>query len=139
MIVRGRMVCRFNEYLLDKPCRETEHVLAVQAEKDTRPFVPRRTGGLVTRTEVEGNRITYRGPGVRALYFGRKVVDPDMKIVGFPIGNGEFRSRKGVKKVRSATKKYTYTSGGAFWFAESKKANIGKWAALARKEIEKRV
>ena len=139
MIVRGRMVCRFNQYLLDKPCRETEHALAVQAEKDTRPFVPKRTGGLVARTEVEGNRIVYRGPGVRALYFGRKVVDPNLRIVGFPIGNGEFRSFKGVKKVRAAAKKYTYTSGGAFWFAESKKANIGKWAEFARKEIAKRV
>ena len=139
MIVRARMLCKFNQHLLDKPCQEAEHALALQVEKDTRPFVPRRTGALVNNAQVDGNVITYRGPGVRSLYFGKKVIDPDLKIVGFPIGNGEFRSRKGVKKVRSEVKKYTYTSGGAFWFAESKKTNIGKWARFARKEIVKRV
>lgn len=139
MIVHARVLCKFNAYLLDKPATETEHALAVQVEKDTRPFVPRRTGHLVNSAQVEKNVITYRAPGVRSLYFGNKVVDPETGIVGFPIGNGEFRSRKGVKKVLDKTKKYTYTSGGAYWLRESRKANIEKWWLFAKKELRSNV
>ena len=138
MIIKTKMRSRFNPNMLEKPCTEAERAVAIQAERDTRPFVPRKTGGLVGRTEVAGNVIFYHGPGVRALYFGRQVVDPKTKISGFPVGNNNFRSRSGVKKVLSK-KKYLFKTGTSYWFWESKKKNLPRWLGTAKREVIKNV
>lgn len=134
MIVKVKMRSRFAPNMLEKPCTEAEHAVALQAERDARPFVPRNTGGLANRTEVTENVITYRGPGVRALYFGKQVVDPKTKAAGFPVDGGGFRSRIGVKKILS-NKEYAFKSGTSYWFLEAKKRNLSRWLAVAKREV----
>ena len=82
MIIKTKMRMRFNPKMFDKPCTEAEQAVAIQAEKDTRPFVPQRTGKLVNATEVTKNVIIYKGDGVRARYFGLQTVDPKTGING---------------------------------------------------------
>lgn len=134
MRIKVNVQSRFNPREMDRRVKAAERAVALQAEKDTRPFVPRNTGGLAGRTEVAQNLIIYRGPGVRSLYFGKQVVDPKTKVAGFPIGNSEFRSRAGVRKVLS-NKEYKFKSGTSFWFRESKRVNIARWRALAKREV----
>lgn len=134
MYVKGKVYGRFSPYLLSKPCSAAERAVAIQAERDTRPYVPRKTGKLVTSAKVLGKIVVYPGPYAGVLYRGHLVVDPKTRAAGFPIGNGEFRSRKNAKKVLSARKMH-FQHGTAEWFAESKRANIGKWRTVAVKEI----
>lgn len=134
MYVKGKVYSRFSPYLLSKPCSDAERAVAIQAEKDTRPYVPKKTGRLVSSAKVVGKIVIYPGPYAGPLYRGQLVVDPKTKIAGYPIGNGEFRSKKGTKKVLSARKMH-FKNGGAKWFDESKKDNIGKWLNVAIKEI----
>ena len=54
-------------------CKQAEHVLAEQMEKDTQPFVPMLTGSLTQRTRVVGNDIIYPGPYARFLYYGKVI------------------------------------------------------------------
>lgn len=136
MIIRCRVRARLDPYMLAKPCRRAEHSAAVQAEKDTRPFVPKRSGALVNHAEVLHNLIIYPGPYARMMYFGRQLVEPKTGASGFPVGGGEFRSHRGAVKVLSK-KKLSYANGQAYWFAASKRKNIGKWLRTAEREVGK--
>lgn len=136
MIVRCRVRARIDPYMLVKPCRSAERKAAVQAEKDTRPFVPKRTGSLVNRAEVLNNLIIYHGPYARTMYFGRQLIEPKTGVPGFPVGGREFRSHRGVTKVLSR-KKLSYTNGQDYWFSASKRKNIGNWLRAAEKEAKR--
>ena len=54
---------------IGKAATKAEHIVAVQAEKDTSPYVPFLTGSLDQRTQVVGNSIIYPGPYARFLYY----------------------------------------------------------------------
>lgn len=133
MIITTKVRGNIDPKFISPACRRAEHIVAVQAERDTRPYVPKMSGRLVNSAQVIGKTIVWTSPYARSMYWGRKMVDPDTKIAGFMTKDG-WRSRRGVKKVRSA-EMWTYTTGGARWAYESKKANIGKWLKLAEKEI----
>lgn len=107
------------------------HIVAVQAMKDTRPYVPMRTGSLDTRTKVVGNKIIYPGPYARFLYNGLLMVDPN---TGSPF------AQKGVTKV-ATDKPLQYTkdfhkNAQAFWFEASKAQNLEKWKRVAEKAVK---
>src|SRR5699024_10418383 len=55
---------------------KAEHTVAIQAQKDTSPYVPALTGSLDQRTRVDENQIIYPGPYARYLYYGKLMVDP---------------------------------------------------------------
>lgn len=61
---------------IGKAATRAEHIVAVQAAKDTSPYVPFLTGSLDERTRVSGNTIIYPGPYARFLYYGKVMVDP---------------------------------------------------------------
>lgn len=112
-----------------------EHAVAVQMEKDTRPFVPALTGSLMNRTRVDGNVVIYPGPYARFLYYGKVMVDP---------GTGSPFAPEGVKKVVTDKNLVFNTSvhpqAQAFWFEASKAQNLEKWMRVyrkARKHYEK--
>ena len=50
---------------IGKAATRAEHIVAVQAAKDTSPYVPFLTGSLDERTRVSGNTIIYPGPYAR--------------------------------------------------------------------------
>lgn len=62
---------------IGKAATRAEHIVAVQAAKDTSPYVPFLTGSLDERTRVSGNTIIYPGPYARYLYYGKVMVNPE--------------------------------------------------------------
>lgn len=109
-----------------------EHAVAVQMEKDTRPFVPALTGSLMNRTRVEGNAVIYPGPYARFLYYGKVMVDPD---TGSPF------AQKGAVKVLTdkdlVFNKSVNPQAQAHWFEASKAQNLEKWMRVYRKARKK--
>lgn len=112
-------------------CSRAEHILAVQVEKDTAPFVPMLTGSLRARTRVTGNEIIYPGPYARYLYYGKLYVDPLTK--------SSF-ARKGATKVPAVPEKdlISHRPGTcSHWFEASKAQNIEKWLRVAEKAVKR--
>lgn len=116
---------------IPKGCNRAEHVLAVQAAKDTAPFVPMLTGPLRTRTKVTGNTVIYPGPYARYLYYGKLYVDPL---------TGSSYARKGVTKVPAVPEKdliFHRTGTCSHWFEASKAQNMEKWVRVAEKAVKR--
>lgn len=107
---------------------KAEHAVAVQAEKDTRPFVPARTLSLANRTIVDKNLIIYPGPYSRYLYYGKLMVDPD---------TGSAFAQKGAVKVLTdknlVFSKSVHPQAQAHWFEASKAQNLEKWLRVYKK------
>ena len=55
---------------LAQNCTEAEHMVSIQVQKDTSPFVPASgaPAGMDTRTKVDGSMVIYPGPYARYLY-----------------------------------------------------------------------
>ena len=109
-----------------------EHAVAVQMEKDTRPFVPALTGSLMNRTRVDGNVVIYPGPYARFLYYGKVMVDPD---TGSPF------AQKGAVKVLTdkdlVFNKTVNPQAQAHWFEASKAQDLEEWMRVYRKARKK--
>ena len=119
------------------------HIVALQAKKDTSPFVPALTGSLDQRTKVEGSKIIYPGPYARYLYYGKVMVDSKtgkgpMRIVEQD-GTEVIRFRKGATlKPTSRPLNYTkshHPKAQSHWFEASKAANLQKWLRVAGKAV----
>lgn len=108
------------------------HTLAIQAEKDTEPFVPARTLSLSNRTKVVGDSIIYPGPYSRYLYNGKLMVDPE---------TGSAWARKGATKVLTdknlVFSQSVHPQAQSHWFEASKAQNINKWVRVANKAVKK--
>lgn len=117
---------------LVQACGKAEHVLAVQVEKDTVPFVPALTGSLTERTRVVGNAIIYPGPYARFLYNGKVMVDPNTGSTYAPKG--------GTKVLTDRNLVFTKTmhpQAQSHWFEASKAQNLDKWVRVAEKAVKK--
>lgn len=116
---------------IGKAATKAEHIVAVQAEKDTSPYVPFLTGSLDQRTQVVGNAIIYPGPYARFLYYGKVMVDPE---------TGSTYAPKGGTKVLTDKNLVFTTSGHAqaqsHWFEASKAQNLEKWRGVAGKAMQ---
>ena len=113
-------------------CKQAEHVLAEQMEKDTQPFVPMLTGSLTQRTRVVGNELIYPGPYARFLYYGKVMIDPNTGSTYAPKG--------GTKVVTDRNLVFNHTAhpqAQAYWCEASKAQNLGKWARVAEKAVKK--
>ena len=111
--------------------KKAEHAVAVQAAKDTEPYVPMLTGSLKNRTQVKDNTIIYPGPYARYLYYGKLMVDPE---------TGSAWAKKGKTKVVTDknlvfTKSF-HPDAQAEWFEASKAQNLDKWKRVAAKAVE---
>lgn len=117
---------------LAQACGKAEHILAVQVEKDTVPFVPALTGSLTERTRVVGNAIIYPGPYARFLYNGKVMVDPNTGSTYAPKG--------GTKVVTNRNLVFNQTmhpQAQSHWFEASKAQNLDKWLRVAEKAVKK--
>ena len=107
------------------------HIVAAQAMKDTRQYVPMRNGQLDARTYVDGNKLVYPGPYARFLYYGKVMIDPE---------TGSAYARKGATKVVT-DKDLVFTTdfhadAQSFWFEASKAQNMEKWQRVAEKAVK---
>lgn len=112
---------------LSERCSEAERVLAKRVEKDTRPYVPVRSGSLVERTEVQGRFVVYPGPYAMMLYQGRVMVGEK---------TGRAFARRGEKK-KSIDRKLVFRRAQArdHWFLAAKKENLTDWTIAVRKAV----
>lgn len=116
---------------IGKAATRAEHIVAVQAAKDTSPYVPFLTGSLDQRTRVDGNEIIYPGPYARFLYYGKVMVDPE---------TGSTYAKKGATKVLT-DKNLEFNKAGhnqaqSYWFEASKAENLKKWIRVADKAVK---
>lgn len=113
-------------------CDKAEHAVAIQAAKDTAPFVPALTGSLTNRTRVKGNEIIYPGPYARYLYYGKLMVDPE---------TGSAWAKKGTTKVVTEKdlvfNKSMHPMAQSHWFSVSKAINEDKWENVAKKAVNR--
>lgn len=111
--------------------KKAEHAVAVQAAKDTEPYVPMLTGSLKNRTQVKDNTIIYPGPYARYLYYGKLMVSPT---------TGSAWAQKGETKVLTDKNLVFNTASHAdaqsHWFEASKAQNLDKWKRVAAKAVE---
>lgn len=125
---------------LKNASEKAEHTVAIQAQKDTSPYVPFLTGSLDQRTRVDGSEIIYPGPYARYLYYGNVMVDAEtgkgpMRIVSKD-GTEVIRFRKGAKlkpinrdlKIQKAM----HPKAQSHWFEASKTKNLPKWLRIAK-------
>ena len=117
-----------------------EHLLAVEIQKDTEPFVPALTKSLVNRTQVKGNMIVYPGPYARYLYYGKVMVDSatgkgPMRIVGDD-GSEVIRFRKGATLTPTDRplniRQDVHPQAQPHWLEGSKAQNLSKWVRIAK-------
>ncbi len=117
---------------LEEAAVEAAHETAIQAAKDTEPFVPMLTGSLKNRTQVKDGEIIYPGPYARYLYHGKLMVDP---------ATGSPWAKKGASKVVT-NKNLVFTKSfhpdaQSYWFEASKALNKSKWVRVMAKSINK--
>lgn len=111
--------------------KNAEHIVAVQAAKDTSQYVPMLTGSLDVRTRVEGGYIIYPGPYARYLYYGKLMVDPNTGSSYAPEGGTKVLTDRNLVFTKSV-----HPQAQAFWFEASKAQNIDKWLRVADKAVK---
>lgn len=116
---------------LTRATPRANHILAVQAAKDTEKFVPALTGSLSNRTKVESTSIVYPGPYARYLYYGKLMVDP---------GTGSPWATSGATKVLTnrdlVFTKSMHSKAQSHWFEVSKALNMDKWTEVYNKAVK---
>ena len=109
---------------------KAEHAVAVQAAKDTSPYVPMLTGSLNARTQVEGGNIIYPGPYARYLYYGKLMVDPTTGSSYAPKGGTKVLTDKNLVFNQAS-----HPQAQDHWFEASKAQNMDKWLRVAEKAV----
>ena len=113
-------------------CDKAEHVLAIQVEADTVPYVPALTDSLTERTRAIGNTVVYPGPYARYLYYGKLMVDPD---------TGSPWAKRGATKVLTdrnlVFSQAMHQNAQSHWCEASKAQNLEKWVRVAQKAVAK--
>lgn len=108
------------------------YVMALQAKKDTSPYVPALTGDLDRRTKVEESKIIYPGPKSRYLYYGKLMVDP---------ATGSSYASYGATKVLTdkdlVFNKAMHSQAQSHWFEASKSENKDKWERVFGKAVKR--
>lgn len=118
--------------MLRNASNKAQHAVAIQAQKDTSPYVPALTGSLDQRTRVDENQIIYPGPYARYPYYGKLMVDPT---------TGSSYAPKGATKVLTdknlVFNKAMHSQAQDHWFEASKAENMGKWLRVAGKAVKR--
>ena len=126
---------------LARASSRAEHLLAVQVQKDTEPYVPALTLSLTNRTQVVGNTIVYPGPYARYLYNGKVMVDPDGGVKSVNENGVEtVRFRKGAKLVATDRdlniQQTVHPYAQSHWFEASKANNKEKWIRVGGRMLK---
>ncbi len=124
----------------------SEHILAVQVQKDTEDYVPASgaPAGMYTKTQVHGNTIIYPGPYARYLYQGKVMVNAatgkgPMKLIN-ENGVEILRYREGTTLMPTnrdlKIKQYHHPYAQSHWFEASKANNLEKWLRVANRTVK---
>lgn len=116
--------------MLQKPAERADEILAIQAMKDTDPFVPALTGSLSQRTRTDGGNIIYPGPYARFLYGGKVMVDP---ATGSPWASPG--ATKQLTNRNLVFNKAMHADAQDHWFEASKALNLEKWLRVYKKAV----
>lgn len=111
---------------------KAEHTVAIQAQKDTSPYVPFLTGSLDQRTRVDGSEVIYPGTYARYLYHGKVMVDPETGSAYAPKGGTKVVTDKDL-----VFNKAMHSQAQAYWFEASKAENMDKWLRVADKAVKR--
>ena len=111
---------------------KAQHAVAIQAQKDTSPYVPALTGSLDQRPRVDGNQIIYQGPYARYLYYGKLMVDPTTGSSYAPKGGTKVLTDKNL-----VFNKAMHSQAQDHWFEASKSENMDKWLRVAGKAVKR--
>lgn len=111
---------------------KAQTAVAIQAQKDTSPYVPALTGSLDQRTRVDENQIIYPGPYARYLYYGKLMVDPDTGSSYAPKGGTKVLTDKNL-----VFNKAMHSQAQDHWFEASKAENMDKWLRVAGKAVKR--
>lgn len=133
-LIQTNVYMAIDTNMLKAPCTKAENILAIQIEKDTRQYVPARTGSLMQRTYVDGNTIVYPGPYARFLYNGKLMVDPN---TGSP-----FAPKGGTKVVTDKDLVFSQAvnpQAQSHWFEASKAQNMDKWERVYRRAVQRQL
>lgn len=129
---------------LESAAKRAENAVAVQAAKDTEPYVPMLTGSLKNRTQVKDNIIIYPGPYARYLYYGKLMVDEETgKGPAHYVekhGNEVIKFRKG-SKLKATDRDLVFTTSfhpdaQSHWFEASKAENLEAWKRAAAEALK---
>lgn len=122
----------FNELreAVTKAAPRAEHVVALQAERDTQTFVPSLTNSMTLRTRVAGNTIIYPGPYARFLYHGKVMVDPNTGSTYAPKGGTKVVTDKNLVFSQAV-----HPQAQDHWFEASKAQNLEKWLRVGGKAV----
>lgn len=118
--------------MLRNASNKAQHAVAIQAQKDTSPYVPALTGSLDQRTRVDENQIIYPGPYARYLYYGKLMVDPDTGSSYAPKGGTKVLTDKNL-----VFNKAMHSQAQDHWFEASKAENMEKWLRVAGKAVKR--
>lgn len=126
---------------LASSARKAEHAVAVQAQKDTEPYVPAQTLSISNRTQVRDNKIIYPGPYARYLYYGKVMVNAATGKGPALIKDVGYRFPKGAKLKPTDRdldiKTTVHKNAQSHWFEASKAENLDKWKRVAVKAVTK--
>lgn len=117
---------------LQGACNRAEHSVAIQVEKDTKPFVPALTGSLTQHARVIGSEVIYPGPYARFLYYGKVMVDPATGSTYAPKGGTKVITDRNLVFNRAM-----HPQAQSHWFEASKAQNLEKWVRVADKAVKK--
>lgn len=144
MIIRTTVRPMVFPEMFHQQCSKAEHAVAVQAERDSRRYIPSKR--IMESGKVVGQYIFWDGPNARLFYFGNVYENPNTHVAGYQLSNGAWRSNKGQKVMRKREypakngspgryKKFKFVTGTDQWFYHAKTQNIGKWMKLAQEVI----
>ena len=115
---------------------------------DCNEFCPKDDGTLRRSAETQSHVMEYFGetelrlvwstPYARALYYGVLMVDPKTHKAGFLTKDGEWRSRKNIRKIPSPEgRKYTYhTPGtGKLWCETARNVYSDDWRLILQNAL----
>ena len=108
-------------------------------------YMPFRSGVLATKLKYirSPTEIEVLGPYARYQYYGEVMVDPKTKAAGFQDADGQWKSRKGVPKVRSGRViQYDTTKNpraGPFWDRRMMAAERTQIAGEIQKYVNRKV
>lgn len=109
-------------------------------------YMPYRTGAtiktMIAQTDINKPEIVLDVPQGRFLYHGKLMVDPVTGAAGFLDANGEWKSRKGVNKVKS-DRPITYTKtknprAGPYWDRALKAAEFPAMQADLQRYVNRK-